>query len=108
MANPSRAKHWSGLRQDSGDPYVYAPRAKEIYTSLGIDHRTKTIIFSDALNMDKALGLKKQADELGFIGTSALANATNLLKRKLCSCVWDRNVLDERFHVNYKWTQREK
>ncbi len=62
----ARARRWQGLRQDSGDPYVFAPRAKEIYESLGIDYREKMIIFSDALNLEKALKLKKQCDEIGF------------------------------------------
>jgi len=40
-----------------------------------IDHTTKTIVYSDALTVDKALALKKQCDEVGFtasfgIGTS--------------------------------------
>jgi nicotinate phosphoribosyltransferase len=65
---PDRARRWKGLRQDSGDPYAFAPLAKAVYESMGIDYRDKTIIFSDALNLDKALGLKKQCDELGFSG----------------------------------------
>ena len=63
-----RALRWTGLRQDSGDPYVFAPRAKEVYESMGIDHREKMIIYSDALNNEKALRLKKQCDEIGFKG----------------------------------------
>ncbi|KAI0084339.1 nicotinate phosphoribosyltransferase [Irpex rosettiformis] len=75
VQDKARAERWKGLRQDSGDPYVYAPRAKEIYESLGIDYHQKTIIFSDAVNVEKALKLQKQCDEIGFkasfgIGTS--------------------------------------
>lgn len=66
MQNPEQAKKWKGLRQDSGDPFVYAPRAKEIYQHLGIDHREKMIIFSDALDVDKAIKLKTQCDEVDF------------------------------------------
>jgi nicotinate phosphoribosyltransferase len=33
-----------------------------------IDPRDKMILFSDALNLDKALALKKQCDEIGFKG----------------------------------------
>lgn len=62
----ARAKRWKGLRQDSGNPFVYAPRAKAVYESLGIDYKEKTIIFSDALKTDKVLRLKTQCDELGF------------------------------------------
>ncbi|KLO12012.1 nicotinate phosphoribosyltransferase [Schizopora paradoxa] len=66
MRDSERARRWSGLRQDSGDPLVYAPRAREIYDSLGIDFRQKSIIFSDALTLDKALKIKAQCDEIGF------------------------------------------
>ncbi|PIL29887.1 hypothetical protein GSI_08096 [Ganoderma sinense ZZ0214-1] len=83
LANRHFAEHWTGLRQDSGDPYVFAPRAKEVYEQLGLDYTKKTIIFSDALDVEKALQLKKQCDRLGFrcsfgIGTSL----TNDFKKK--------------------------
>lgn len=45
---------------------MFAPRAKEVYKQLGLDHTKKMIIFSDALDVEKALQLKKQCDELGF------------------------------------------
>ena len=41
-----------------------------MYESLGIDHRTKSIIYSDSVNLVKALGLVKQCSEIGFKGTS--------------------------------------
>ncbi|PAV24028.1 nicotinate phosphoribosyltransferase [Pyrrhoderma noxium] len=66
VKDKERALRWSGLRQDSGDPLAYAPRAKEIYDSMGIDFRTRSIIYSDALNIEKALKIKAQCDEIGF------------------------------------------
>ena len=66
IAHPHFAQRWTGLRQDSGDPFAFAPRAKQVYEQLGVDYTKKTIIFSDALNVEKALKLKKQCDELGF------------------------------------------
>lgn len=68
VKDPERAKRWTGLRQDSGDPFVYAPRAREIYQSMNIDYTSKLIVYSDALNVEKALALKKQCDEVGFTG----------------------------------------
>jgi nicotinate phosphoribosyltransferase len=65
-ASPDRAKRWIGLRQDSGDPFLFAPKAKEVYKALGIDHKTKTVIFSDALDVEKVLRLKAQCDQEGF------------------------------------------
>lgn len=66
IADPERAQRWDGLRQDSGDPFVFGPRAFEMYRSLGIDHSAKALIYSDALNVEKALKIKQQCDELGF------------------------------------------
>jgi len=54
------------LRQDSGDPFVFAPRAKEVYEQLGINPSEKLIVYSDSLNVEKAIALKKQCDELGL------------------------------------------
>ncbi|KAF7975743.1 hypothetical protein HWV62_8731 [Athelia sp. TMB] len=66
VADPERARRWTGLRQDSGDPFEFAPKAKAMYESVSIAPHEKSIIFSDALNLDKALRLKKQCDEIGF------------------------------------------
>ncbi|KAH9942787.1 nicotinate phosphoribosyltransferase [Amylocystis lapponica] len=75
VRNPSR-RSLAGLRQDSGDAFAYAPRAAEVYAQLGVDVRTKTLIFSDALTVDKALRLKRQCDALGF--TAAFGIGTSL------------------------------
>ena len=69
----ARAERWAGLRQDSGDPYVYAPRAQEIYEALGVAYRDrKTIIFSDSVDVEKALKLQAQTREIGFIGACVI------------------------------------
>ncbi|KAI0723665.1 nicotinate phosphoribosyltransferase [Fomitopsis betulina] len=75
VAHPDRARRWKGLRQDSGDPFIYAPRAKEVYESLGIDSHEKTIIFSDALSVEKAKKLKAQCDEVGFIASFGIGTS---------------------------------
>ncbi|KAH0833146.1 Quinolinate phosphoribosyl transferase [Lanmaoa asiatica] len=64
--NPAHAQKWTGLRQDSGNPFEFAPAAKAMYESIGIDIRTKTIVYSDSLTLDKVLQLKKQCDDIGF------------------------------------------
>ena len=47
------AKLFDGVRQDSGDPIEQAGKIITHYESLGIDPTTKTIVFSDNLNLDK-------------------------------------------------------
>ncbi|TCJ14453.1 nicotinate phosphoribosyltransferase [Flaviaesturariibacter flavus] len=47
------ARLFDGVRQDSGDPLRFADITIAHYQKLGIDPLTKTIIFSDALNVEK-------------------------------------------------------
>lgn len=51
------AKLFDGLRHDSGDPLVWANKAIAHYEKLGIDPQSKTLVFSDGLNLEKALRL---------------------------------------------------
>ncbi|KAF5341842.1 hypothetical protein D9611_001731 [Ephemerocybe angulata] len=65
-ADRERAARWTGLRQDSGDPFEFGPRVKRLYEGLGIDPATKLLVFSDSLSTEKALKLRKQCTELGL------------------------------------------
>lgn len=51
---------FTGVRQDSGDPYAWATRIIEYYNSLGIDPRTKTAVFSDSLDFPNALDIWRE------------------------------------------------
>lgn len=51
------SKLFSGVRHDSGDPFDFGERMIEHYESLHIDTQTKTLVFSDALNIGLALEL---------------------------------------------------
>lgn len=53
------AKLFDGIRQDSGDEYEFAEKAINRYKELGIDPKTKTIIFSNALTFYKASQIAK-------------------------------------------------
>lgn len=64
--HPGRIGRWAGLQQDSGNPLLFAPRVKEAYQKLGMDHHKRTLIYSDSLNTEKALRIRRQCDELGF------------------------------------------
>lgn len=54
-----KAKLWDGLRHDSGDPYKFTDRVIDHYKKLGIDPTTKTIIFSDGLDVKKTIELNE-------------------------------------------------
>ena len=101
VKDPERANRWTGFRQDSGDPFVYAPRAREIFQSMNIDHTKKVIIYSDALTVDKVLALKKHCDEVGFIGVwpSDPRLGPRVVIVEIYSVLWDRDLTLERLQV---------
>ena len=45
---------FSGVRHDSGDPIEWGEKMINHYLSLGINPETKTLLFSDSLNFEKA------------------------------------------------------
>jgi nicotinate phosphoribosyltransferase len=47
-----QAQNWKGLRQDSGDPFVFGEQAEAFYIKKMVDPR-----FSDGLNVDKIIKL---------------------------------------------------
>ncbi|MCR5072404.1 MAG: nicotinate phosphoribosyltransferase, partial [Clostridiales bacterium] len=50
----SMANNYTGVRHDSGDPYVWGEKIIAHYKKYGIDPKTKLLLFSDSLNFDKA------------------------------------------------------
>lgn len=78
-----RALRWTTLRQDSGDPMAFVKLAKaewetvEAKAGLGEQERkdrVKRVIFSDGLDVERAVRLQKGCDELGIGGESELLN----------------------------------
>jgi nicotinate phosphoribosyltransferase len=53
------AKLFDGIRQDSGDPLAFTDKAVEFYKDNRIDPATKTIVYSDALDLHRIQGIKK-------------------------------------------------
>lgn len=49
------SRTFDGLRQDSGDPRLFAQKVIRHYQDLGIDPSTKTLLFSDSLTPGKCL-----------------------------------------------------
>ncbi len=53
----SLASQFTGLRHDSGDPIAWGEKAIKHYQQLGIDPKQKQLVFSDGLNIEKAIEL---------------------------------------------------
>lgn len=49
-----QASTYSGLRHDSGDPFEWGNKILAHYEKLGINPKTKTLLFSDSLDFDRA------------------------------------------------------
>ena len=48
------AKLYDGVRHDSGSPFEWGDKMIEHYNNLGINPRTKSLVFSDGLDFEKA------------------------------------------------------
>ena len=85
---------FSGVRHDSGDPFAWGDKMIAHYDELGIDASTKTLLFSDSLNFEKADRIRAyfegRAKTAFGIGTY-LANDTDVtplnivMKTTLCN-----------------------
>lgn len=85
---------FSGVRHDSGDPVAWGEKMIAHYKSLGIDPKTKTLLFSDSLDFERAMKLalyfKDKAKVAFGIGTY-IANDTKVeplnivMKTTLCN-----------------------
>lgn len=51
------ARLFDGVRHDSGDPYLFADKIIEHYKKLGIDPMSKTIVYSDGLDVETSIKL---------------------------------------------------
>ncbi len=53
----SMVNNFTGVRHDSGDPYVWGEKIMAHYRKYGVDPRTKQLLFSDSLDFDRAQAL---------------------------------------------------
>ena len=88
---------FSGVRHDSGDPFLWGDKMISHYDSLGIDPTTKTLLFSDSLNFHKADKLRCYFEgraKVAFgIGTY-ISNDTDVLPLNIVMKVTRCNGMD--------------
>lgn len=68
---------YKGLRQDSGCPYTFTEKAIQHYIDMGIDPRTKTIVYSDGLDVDSCIELWKAYNRRIGVAFGVGTNLTN-------------------------------
>lgn len=71
------AVKYDGLRHDSGDPAEWGRKRIRMYQDYGIDPKTKTLFFSDGLNIDTAIHLHNMFEGRVKTGFGIGTNLTN-------------------------------
>ena len=83
----SMVNNYTGVRHDSGDPYVWGEKIIKHYEKYGVDPRTKLLLFSDSLDFDRAQKLHdyfkdktKVSFGIGtFVSNDTYADALNIV-----------------------------
>lgn len=73
----SMAKLYDGVRHDSGDPIAFGEKIIAKYESYHIDPSTKSIVFSDALDFERALAIQKHFEGRIKVSFGIGTNLTN-------------------------------
>ena len=68
---------FTGVRHDSGDPLLWADKMINHYNKYGIDPKTKTFLFSDSLNFEKATKIYDELNEKVRVAFGIGTNITN-------------------------------
>ena len=130
--NRTYATLFNGVRHDSGDPVAWGKKILAHWDKLGIDPKTKTLLFSDSLNFERANMLydvfhnkAKVAFGIGtFLSNDTSVNPLNIVCKviecngspvaKLSDCDGKGMCLDEEYvkylrrTIEWRMTHRDK
>jgi nicotinate phosphoribosyltransferase len=70
-------KLFDGARHDSGDPFDWGERIIAHYEANRVDPRTKTLVFSDSLNVPLAISLYQRFEHRAKLAFGIGTNLTN-------------------------------
>ena len=88
---------FSGVRHDSGDPFEWAEKMISHYKELGIDPKTKTLLFSDSLDFERADKIWKNLHDrinVAFRIGTYISNDTDVESLKIVMKFTDCNNMD--------------
>jgi nicotinate phosphoribosyltransferase len=71
------ANNFSGVRHDSGDPFIWGEKIIYHYNKLGIDPKTKTLVFSDNLTFEKCREINYRFRDITNVSFGIGTNLTN-------------------------------
>lgn len=71
------SKLFDGMRHDSGNPYAWGEKALAHYAKLKIDARAKRLVFSDGLDVQRAIDLYQHFSRRVLTGYGIGTNLTN-------------------------------
>lgn len=77
FSDPYFGKLYDGLRHDSGSPFVWGEKAIDMYRQMGIDPLTKTMVFSDGLDVPQMLEIFRHFKGRTNVSFGVGTNLTN-------------------------------
>lgn len=80
-------KLFDGLRHDSGDPYEWTEKVLNHYEKMKIDSKTKSLVYSDGLDIPKSIALYKTYKNRAKLFFGIGTNLTNDLGPKAINIV---------------------
>lgn len=97
------SKLFDGIRHDSGDPYNFIDKSIEHYQSMSVDPMSKTLIFSNALDINTAIDIKEycvgKIKSSSGIGTHLTNNLPNIKPLNIVIKLSEVLVNDEWVHA---------
>jgi nicotinate phosphoribosyltransferase len=95
------ARVFDGLRWDSGDPIEFTEKAINYYKSMNIDPQSKSIVYSDALNLKKIEKIKKYVNkrirDVYGVGTYLTNDVGVIPLNNVIKMIYVKNVTGEEF-----------
>ena len=77
FADPYFGKLYDGLRHDSGSPFEWGEKALNMYQQMGIDAKSKTLVFSDGLSFPQMIEIYRYFIERSKVTFGIGTNLTN-------------------------------